>query len=43
MKPFLLALVALVAITIGSNLILTAAPFSAEAVTVSSDNVRLRD
>tara|TARA_R110000787_G_scaffold127036_7_gene238324 strand:+ start:1252 stop:1383 length:132 start_codon:yes stop_codon:yes gene_type:complete len=43
MKPFLLALVALVAITVGSNLILTAAPFSAQAVTVSSGNVRLHD
>lgn len=43
MKAFLLAMVALLAITVGANLILTAGAFSAEATSVSSNNVRLGD
>lgn len=43
MKAFLLAMVALVAITVGANLILTAGGFSAEASSISSNNVRLGD
>lgn len=43
MKAFLLALVALVVITVGANQILHRIGFSAEAATVSSNNVRLPD
>lgn len=43
MKAFLLALVALVVITIGANQILQRIGFSIEEKTVSSGNVRLPD
>ncbi len=43
MKAFLISLVALVAITIGANLILTRVNFSSEAATASTGNVRLGD
>ncbi len=43
MKAFLIALVALVAITIGTNQILVHSGFSAEATTASAGNVRLGD
>ncbi|MFX0540892.1 hypothetical protein ACEWPM_004050 [Roseovarius sp. S4756] len=41
MKAFLIAMVALVAITIGANLILTQANFSSGAFSASTGNVRL--
>lgn len=41
MKAFLLALVALVAITVGANQVLLQAGFSAEQSAVSDGNVRL--
>ncbi|MFX0545541.1 hypothetical protein ACEWPL_008345 [Roseovarius sp. S1116L3] len=43
MKAFLIAMVALVVITIGANLILTQANFSSEAASASSGNVRIED
>lgn len=43
MKAFLLAVIAVVVITFGSNLILEQIGFSAADVTTSSDNVRLSD
>ncbi len=43
MKAFLIALVALVVITIGANQILVQSDFSAGAVSASSGNVRIED
>ena len=43
MKAFLLALVALLVITIGANQILLGIGFSIEETTVSSKNVRVPD
>ena len=43
MKAFLIALVALVVITVGANQILTQSDFSARAVSASSENVRIDD
>lgn len=43
MKAFLLALVALAAVTVGVNLILVASDFSAKAAWASTGNVRLGD
>ncbi|WP_324752483.1 hypothetical protein [Roseovarius sp. Pro17] len=43
MKAFLLALAALVAITVGANWILVMSNFSAEAAWASTSNVRIND
>lgn len=43
MKPFLLALVALVIISVGANLVLEQIGFSSSAAGTSSGNVRLSD
>ncbi len=43
MKAFLIALVALVVITVAANQILVRSDFSARATTYSPDNVRLDD
>lgn len=43
MKAFLLALVALVVITVGANQVLMQSDFSSSAVRTSSENVRLSD
>ena len=41
MRAFLISLVALVVITVGANQVLMRLDFSADRVTVSSDNVRI--
>ncbi len=43
MKPFLIALVALVAISVGANQILTEIGFSTSTAGTSTGNVRLTD
>ncbi len=43
MKPFLMALVALVLIAVGTNQILTRSGFSSANITVSPDSVRLAE
>ncbi|HEY9038868.1 MAG TPA: hypothetical protein VIN05_07990 [Roseovarius sp.] len=43
MKAFLIAMVALVVITVGANQVLTLGNFSSEAVSASTGNVRIDD